>query len=281
MSLKIEVPLVSVDWLFEHRNYENLVILDASFPKVTTKKVDINEDKMQIKNAIFFDIKNVFSDVNATFPNTVLSPQEFEVKAQDLSIDKNSCIVVYDNLGIYSSPRVWWLFQLMGFKNIAVLDGGFPEWKSNGYPIEKPVKNQLKRGDFKVSYQSSKIKFTDDILAAIDDKNVLIADARSRGRFYATAPEPRTDIRGGHIPNSVSLPFSEIIADGKLKPKEELITIFKNINPNNKDLIFSCGSGITASILALGSEIAGIKNSAVYDGSWTEWGSTVNLPIEK
>lgn len=280
MSLKIEAPLVSIDWLFKNINDEKLIILDATLPKVTAKKVGVIEDKLQIKNAIFFDIKNVFSDINATFPNTVLFPQEFEVKARDLSINKDSCIVVYDDLGVYSSPRVWWLFQLMGFTNIAVLDGGLPEWKSKGYPIEKPDKNKFKKGDFKANYQSHKLKFTNDVLAAIKDKDILIADARSKGRFYATSPEPRADVKGGHIPNSVSLPYTDIIENGKLKSKEELVSIFSKINPNKKDFIFSCGTGITASVLALGSEIAGIKNSAVYDGSWTEWGSTKGLPIE-
>ncbi|APZ47162.1 sulfurtransferase [Polaribacter reichenbachii] len=281
MSLKIDKPLVSVDWLFHHLNDEKLIVLDATLPKVTAKKETEIEEKYQIENAIFFDIKKVFSDVNAPFPNTVLSAKEFEEKAQNLGINKDSCIVVYDDLGIYSSPRVWWLFQLMGFTNIAVLDGGFPEWKLKEYPTEKPMNHQFKKGDFSADYQPEKVKFTEDVLAAINNKNLLIADARSKGRFYATASEPRADVKGGHIPNSVSLPFSDVLLNGKLKSESELKSIFKTINPENKEFIFSCGTGITASVLALGAEIAGYKNHAVYDGSWTEWGSTKDLPIEK
>lgn len=281
MSLKINTPLVSVDWLFSNLENENLIILDATIPKVTSKNDDLIEEKHQIKNAIFFDIQAVFSDINAPFPNTVLSPKEFEEKAKNLGINNNSCLVVYDDLGIYSSPRVWWLFQLMGFKNIAVLNGGFPEWKNKEYPTEKPFSYQPKKGNFTTDYQPQKVKFISDVLAGITNDKILIADARSKGRFYATEPEPRKGLKGGHIPNSISFPISDIIIDGKLKSEEELKEIFIEKNPTNKEFIFSCGSGITASVLALGAEIAGFKNHAVYDGSWTEWASTENLPIEK
>ena len=280
MSLKIDKPIVSTDWLLQHLNDDNLIILDATMPKVTAKEKFVTSKKMCIHNAVFFDIKNVFSDTDAAFPNTVLLPEEFEKKAQGLGVNKNSCIVVYDDLGIYSAPRVWWLFQLMGFKNIAVLNGGFPEWISKQYPTETPVKHQFKKGDFKVDYQPERVKNTNDVLNAINNSNIIIADARSKGRFYATAPEPRADVKAGHIPNSISLPYSDIIENGKLKTTSELKSIFNNINPNNKEFIFSCGTGITASVLALGATIVGYDNYAVYDGSWTEWGSTEGLPIE-
>lgn len=280
MFLKLNTPLVSVDWLFSNLENENLVILDATIPKVTTKKEDVlSNKKLRIKGAIFFDIKNVFSDVNATLPNTVLSPKEFQKKAQNLGINKDSCVIVYDAIGIYSSPRVWWLFQLMGFMNIAVLNGGFPKWKLNKYPVENPKNHQFKKGNFTSNYQPLKIKFTRDVVSAIKNDKILIADARSKGRFYATEPEPRKGLKGGHIPNAVSLPISEIVVDGKFKA--DLKTVFQNVNPLNKEFIFSCGSGITASVLALGAAIAGYKNYSVYDGSWTEWASTKDLPIEK
>jgi len=281
MALKIEKPLVDADWLFQHLNDQHLIILDASLPKVTAKNDVFIDEKMQIKNARFFDIKNEFSDTNALYPNTALSAEEFESKAQQLGINNDSCVVVYDDLGMYSAPRVWWLFQLMGFTNIAVLDGGLPEWKSKAYPFEKPKRGQFQKGNFTVNYQPKKIKFTSDVLSAIESNTMLIVDARSKGRFYATAPEPRADVKGGHIPNSVSLPYSDLIVDGKLKSKEKIQSIFNQINPENKAFIFSCGTGITASVLALGSEIAGYKNYAVYDGSWTEWGLTPGLPIQK
>ncbi|MGJ8759256.1 MAG: sulfurtransferase [Polaribacter sp.] len=281
MSLKISKPIVSVAWLQEHLDHKNLIILDCTIPKVTEKSNAVNSDeKLQIKGAIFFDIKNTFSDVNGKFPNTILSPKEFEYKVQELGINNNSLIVCYDDLGVYSSPRVWWMFQLMGFTNVAVLDGGLPKWIEHKYPIEKQQNNSRSKGNFKTNYQSGKIKFTKNILNAINNKTILIADARSKGRFNSTEPEPRNDVKGGHIPNSVSLPFSEIIENGTFKSEEALKVIFNEINPEKKSFIFSCGTGITASVLALGAEISGSKNYAVYDGSWTEWGSTENLPIE-
>ena len=278
MNLKITKPLVSVDWLYSNLKNEHLIILDCTIPKVTENIVS-TEEKGQILGAKFFDIKNVFSDKKSSLPNTILSVEEFEEKAQKLGINNKSCIVVYDNLGIYSSARVWWMFQLMGFTNIAVLDGGLPEWKKHNFPVEIPQQKTVSKGNFKVNYQPEKIKFTSQVLSVIKNNTILIIDARSKGRFYGTAPEPRSDVKSGHIPNSVSLPFSEVLVNGKMKSEEELKNIFKDYK-EKQEIIFSCGSGITASILALGAELIGIKNYSVYDGSWTAWGSSNNLPIE-
>jgi thiosulfate/3-mercaptopyruvate sulfurtransferase len=277
MSLKIPSFVVSVDWLLEHLENESLVILDVTIPKVGSKKIEILEEKSQIKKAHFFDLKD-FSDAEAPLPNTMLTGEKFQQKAKQFGINNNHCIVVYDDLGIYSSPRVWWMFQLMGFENIAVLDGGFPEWKAKKYPIEKFSHKTLSKGNFTANYHFEKITFMTDVLANVSSKKYLVLDARSEGRFFGTEPEPRKEVRGGHIPNSKSLPHTDILDGTKMKPTDELKMIFETKNPENKPLIFSCGSGITASILALGATIAGIKNHSVYDGSWTEWGLS-NAPI--
>ena len=270
MSLKIPSFVVSVDWLLEHLENESLLILDATIPKVGSKKIEILEEKSQIKKAHFFDLKD-FSDAEAPLPNTMLTGEKFQQKAKQFGINNNHCIVVYDDLGIYSSPRVWWIFQLMGFENIAVLDGGFPEWKAKKYPIEKFSNKTLSKGSFTANYHFEKITFMTDVLANVSSKKYLVLDARSEGRFFGTEPEPRKEVRGGHIQNSKSLPHTDILDGTKMKPTDELKMIFETKNHENKPLIFSCGSGITASILALGATIAGIKNHSVYDGSWTEW----------
>jgi thiosulfate/3-mercaptopyruvate sulfurtransferase len=251
---------------------------DATIPKVTAKKEVSSDEKQQIKGAFFFDIQKTFSDESAPFPNTVLSTKAFEEKSQQLGINQDSCIVVYDDLGIYSSPRVWWMFQLMGFTNIAVLDGGLPAWNSKKYPIEKPTNHQSKKGNFIVAYQSDKIKYTADVLSSIENDSFLIADARSKGRFLGTEPEPRNDVKGGRIPNSVSLPYSEIVENDLMKSEEDIRAVFNKINPKNKDFIFSCGSGI-ATVL-LGRTVAGIKITPVYEWIMDRMGSTDGLPIE-
>lgn len=279
MALKINSSLVSVDWLYQNLENKNLMILDCTIPKVTAK-TEISSEKKQIKGAVLFDLKNSFSDVKAPFPNTVLTPEAFEKQAQNLGINQNTILVCYDDLGIYSSPRVWWMFQLMGFENVAVLNGGLPEWNTKNYPIETPKKNLSIKGNFTVSYQPEKLKYTKDVLNAIKNKDIVIIDARSSGRFYGTEPEPRDDLKSGHIPNSVSLPFSEVLENGKFLALDSLQEKYQNFT-EKKEFIFTCGSGITASILALGAELSGIKNYAVYDGSWTEWGSSTNLPISK
>ncbi|WP_369049123.1 sulfurtransferase [Tenacibaculum sp. UWU-22] len=281
--LKITSPIVSAKWLHQNIDAENLIILDATISKVTSKNATENTNTLKIEKAIFFDLKTVFSQQNAPYPNTILSAAAFEKAAQAIGINTNSCIVVYDNLGVYSSPRVWWMFTLMGFTNIAVLDGGLPEWKKNGFPLEEmlPTKKTIKKGNFKVTYHQNKIKTTQQVLSAINDEQIVIVDARSAGRFNASEPEPRKDIRSGHIPNSINLPYQNLQINGQMKSIKELKEIVKKINPDKKEMIFSCGSGITACILALGTSLAGYTNYAVYDGSWTEWGSRKELPIEK
>ncbi len=279
MKIIVDVPLVSVNWLHQYLDAENLLIFDATISKVTSEIEEVKE-VTQIEGAQFFDIQKVFSEVEAPFSNTVLSTDKFEIEAQKLGVNQDSCIVVYDNLGVYASARVWWMFKLMGFKNIAVLNGGFPVWKKTGFSTEKIKENLKVKGDFKVDYQPNKICFIEDVLLVSSIKNKLIIDARSEVRFFGKVPEPRVGVRSGHIPNSINLPYTELQSNGKMKSEKVLRSIFKEKNPNKKELVFSCGTGITACVLALAAEVIGCKNYSVYDGSWTEWGSANKLPIE-
>lgn len=277
-KLQVSSPLVSVDWLQANMNATNLLILDATIPKVGTKTSDASL-KECIPNAVFFDIKNEFSDANAKYPNTILHPEEFEFKAQNLGINKDTCIVVYDDLGVYSAPRVWWMFTTFGFTNVAVLNGGLPAWKRANLYTEKEHLSPTKKGDFIANYIPQKIRFTEDVLASLSS-STCIADARSSNRFFGLEPEPRKEVKSGHIPSSINIPFTLLLSGGKMKPKEELELIFAKFNSQKNPMIFSCGSGITACILALGAELAGYKDYAVYDGSWSEWGSREELSVE-
>ena len=280
-QIDIEKPLVSVEWLLLNLKAPNLIILDASIQKVgeaNSKPQPIA--RTQIKDARFFDLKMKFSDLTSEFPNTMQVPSEFSESARQLGINKNSAIVVYDDLGIYSSPRVWWMFKAMGHTNIAVLNGGLPEWEKKGMPVEKNRIYKGERGDFTADYNPDLMSDYQDVLNSIKIENTLVIDARSENRFNGTEPEPRVGLRSGHIPNSTNLPYTELIKNGKMIDREKLLENFSKFDAIQDRFVFTCGSGITACILALGAEIAGLHNNAVYDGSWTEWGSITELPIE-
>jgi thiosulfate/3-mercaptopyruvate sulfurtransferase len=188
---------------------------------------------------------------------------------------------VYDNMGIYASPRVWWMFKSMGHKNIAVLDGGLPEWIKKENPIEKIQKQTFKDGDFKAIFYSEFQKNASEIVNNINSKKSIVVDARSEKRFYGLIPETREYLKSGHIPNSINLPFLEVLKDGKFLPKEKLKQVFEKQNLLNSSLIFTCGSGLTACILIVASELISENNNYLYDGSWTEWGQLNGVPIDK
>lgn len=279
MNLKITTPIVSVAWLNKNFEAENLIVLDGTIPKVGKQEIN-SKEKVQIKGARFFDIKKVFSDQTATYPNTILTADEFQEKVQALGIQQDSCVVVYDAHGIYSAPRVWWLFKTFGFTNVAVLDGGLPEWIENKYPVENLTIKKYKKGDFVTDYKAERVCFTEDVLQFINKKGKCITDARAKARFYPTEPEPRPEVRSGHIPNSKNLPYTVLQENGKMKAPDDLKKLFSAVNPNENTFVFSCGSGVTACILALGLEITGKKEYLLYDGSWSEWGRRDELPIE-
>lgn len=271
-------PIVSVAWLQANLKDPNLIILDASL-KENQSNLKTDLENIQIKGARYFDIKHTFSDTTNSLPNTLPSTNQFEIEAKKLGINKNCTIVVYDNLGIYSSPRAWWLFKIMGHENVAVLDGGLPEWIKKGYAIEELAENPIYTvGNFEAKFNPELVKSKEQILENIQTKDAILIDARAENRFKGIGDEPRPGLRSGHIPGSINMPYTQLLQNGKFLPKEELATILKI---TDKPLIFTCGSGVTACIDLIAYELIGKNPKSVYDGSWTEWGQLENLPIEK
>ncbi len=272
--------LVTPQWITEQRANSNLVLLDASIDfqiPLEPEKDTVNV----IPGARRFDYDRVFCDQHSPLPHMMPSEAEFNAKAQALGLNQNSVIVVYDNSGTFASPRAWWMLKAMGHEQVYILDGGLPQWKAQGYDVSQSYASNVLDGDFNGQLSSQHFISADEVLAAIDDSNILTVDARSMARFSGSTPEPREGLRSGHIPKAVCLPFAELISGGRLKPVAELKPIVTSaLGDSHQHYIFSCGSGVTACIVLLAAMLCGYENLSVYDGSWTEWGCSKTLPIE-
>lgn len=268
-------PLVSISWLCQNIQDPGLIILDASLKENKTK-LKTEYDNVQIPGARHFDI--VFPNAEgSSFP----SAEGFGQRCRSLGINKNSTLIIYDNLGIYSAPRLWWMFKVMGHKKVAVLDGGLPAWAQSGMKTETPRETVHEEGNFKPDYQPLFIRKTEEVAKNLESEEFLLIDARTEGRFKGLAPEPGAGLSSGHIPKSVNLPFNKVLKNGKYLSKEELSKIFTGLSSRNKPLVFSCGSGVTACILILACEMVSESQKSLYNGSWTEYAQTEGLPIVK
>ena len=273
-------PLVSVNWLSQNLNAPNLVVLDVSLES-NIANIKVEFPGIQIKGARYFDLKRKFSDLESRLPNTLPNPKYFSLASRNLGMNNNSTIVVYDNIGIYASLRVWWMFKSMGHKNIAVLDGGLPSWKNKKYPTESIQNRVFPEGDFKAKFNPNLLKKAFNILENIKSKEAILVDARSNERFCGLIPETRKNLKSGHIPNAINLPFLEVLKDGKFLSTNEIYATFKKLKIDKRSKIFTCGSGLTACILILASTLISKDNHFLYDGSWSEWGQLEGVPIFK
>lgn len=273
-------PLVSSHWLNTNIDTKDLFILDVSVVTVIGKEPITYDELITIPNSYKVSIEalsNLRSDAIHAFP----LKEDIQQLAKKIGFTKQSTLVLYDNQGIYSSPRAWWVFKSFGFDHVFILNGGLPKWIEDGYLTEDRHIEALKSTDkiIEPDYKPQLLVNSNDVLNNITSETALVVDVRSKGRFMGIEPEPRSGVRSGHIPNSVNLPFAEVLNSIEYKNTEELKKLFDDICGSKTSLIFSCGTGVTASIVLVAAYIVGFDDVRLYAGSWAEWGADHSLPI--
>jgi thiosulfate/3-mercaptopyruvate sulfurtransferase len=262
-------------------NDKNLVAVDASYPSPgEPNRARAEYLESHIPGAVFFDI-DAISDDSSELPHTLTGPTHFGEAVGALGIGDSDTVVVYDNLGLYSAPRVWWTFRIFGTKEVFVLDGGLPKWKAEGRPLEHGAVQRSPK-TFHADMNVGAVATLSDVRMALADRSAQLVDARSAERFSGKAPEPRPGLRAGHMPGSFNVPFAKLVTNGRLAPRAQIEKAFKESGVDlEKPTITTCGSGITAAILSFALESIGKEPKGLYDGSWAEWGSRPDVPVER
>jgi thiosulfate/3-mercaptopyruvate sulfurtransferase len=275
-------PLVSPAWLAAHIDDRNTVVVDATLPPVGVSPAPDTHAAyvaQHIPGAVFFDIE-ALSDHASPYPHMLPSAEQFAAAMSALGIGDGMKIVVYEQAAVFSAPRARWMLRAFGAANVFLLDGGLAAWLGAGLPVES---GQVERApaSFRARLEASGVKDFADVQQLIAER-AQIVDARSAGRFDGTAPEPRAGLSSGHMPGATSGPFTELVGDGRLKSPEALREVFaaKHVDLG-QPITTTCGSGMTAAVVALGLELVGANDITLYDGSWAEYAQQPDAVIER
>ena len=274
-------PLVTTEWLAKELGAPDLRVLDGTWHMPQLKRDPRAEfAQAHIPGAAFFDI-DAISDRSTTLPHMLPPAAQFEAAVGALGIGSNDRVVVYDVRGVVSAARVWWTFRAFGHDAVTVLDGGLKKWQAEGRPVESGESKPPAR-PFTARLRPELVRDVEAMRANVASRAAQVLDARSRGRFAGTEPEPRAGLRGGHIPGSLNLPYETLYRpDGTLKPPDELRAAMTSAGVDlDRPIVTSCGSGVTASVLALALFQLNRPDAAVYDGSWSDWAARADTPVE-
>ena len=271
---KTNDPLVSTEWLAEHLKDANVKLLDATFklPGVLPLPKD-DYLAAHIPGAVYFDVDAV-SDHSNPLPHMFPSAEQFGRDVGGLGVSNGDTVVVYDSGGWVAAPRVWWMFLSYGHRDVRILNGGLKKWRAEGRPVESG-EVKAKPATFKASYDAKRVRSIEQMIANVASRNEQVIDARAADRFEGRAAEPRPGIRSGHIPGALNLPYNNLFdaATGTMKPLDELKKAFAGAGVDTaRPIVTSCGSGVSAAVLTLALYRLGVENTALYDGSWSEWG---------